>query len=90
MQRSKVVQDAIDHIHSRGGRFLRKHQLDGTVSHISFYDSIIFANIKMNTATNPNISETSSNIVNFFVYLVHLFFFSVDSNEARSCAGEST
>ena len=31
MQRSKVIQDAIDHIHSRGGRFLRRHQVDGTV-----------------------------------------------------------
>jgi hypothetical protein len=30
-QRTTVIQDAVDHIHSRGGRFLRRHQINGTV-----------------------------------------------------------
>jgi hypothetical protein len=38
MQRAKVIQDAIDHIHSRGGRFLRRHQVDGTVSQLCIYE----------------------------------------------------
>jgi hypothetical protein len=32
MQRAQVTQDAVDHIHARGGRFLRRHQVDGSVS----------------------------------------------------------
>jgi hypothetical protein len=30
-QRTNAIQDAVDHIHSLGGRFLRRHQINGTV-----------------------------------------------------------